>query len=280
MYRSECENCNVVKKAYFLSDIHLGAHYRMDSKVAECRIVGFHDTIKEDADEIYLLGDVLDYWYEYRYVVPKGYVRFFGKLAELSDIGVKITWLIGNHDIWIFDYLPSEIGLEVVDGVLDREVLGVRMVMAHGDGIWNNSRRFRLLRSLFRNRFCQWLYSGIHPRWTVPFAYAWSRHSRRSGEMSSCASDSASPDDRRRASCRLQANIEGLKRFSREYLREHPDCRYFLYGHLHTLLDMPLKDSGGARILIVGDWLTRFSYAVFDGREMKLVEQWDGAEDY
>ena len=102
-------------KAYFLSDIHLGAPYFPDSLAAEKRVVAFLDSIADEVDELYLLGDILDYWYEYKYVVPKGYVRFFGKLAELSDRGVKITWLIGNHDIWIFDYIPGELVVKVID---------------------------------------------------------------------------------------------------------------------------------------------------------------------
>jgi len=104
-----------LSKAYFLSDLHLGAPYFSDSREAEARVVRFLDSIQDDADAIYLLGDVLDYWYEYRYVVPRGFVRFFGKLAELADSGIKIVWFIGNHDIWIFDYLPSEIGIRVVE---------------------------------------------------------------------------------------------------------------------------------------------------------------------
>ncbi len=103
-------------RTYFLSDLHLGAPYFPDSRESEKRVVSFLDSIKEDADAIYLLGDILDYWYEYRYVVPRGFVRFFGKLAELSDAGVKITWLIGNHDIWIFDYIHTELGVRVRDG--------------------------------------------------------------------------------------------------------------------------------------------------------------------
>ncbi|MDE7343684.1 MAG: UDP-2,3-diacylglucosamine diphosphatase, partial [Muribaculaceae bacterium] len=179
--------------------MHLGAAYLEDSRSAEMRVVRFLDSIKEDAAEIYLLGDVLDYWYEYRYVVPKGYVRFFGKLAELTDSGIRVTWIIGNHDIWIFDYLPRELGVEVVDGVLDREVLGARMVMAHGDGVWQASRKFRFLRGLFRNKVCQHLFSAIHPRWTVPFAYAWSRHSRHSG----------TPELERREADRQRRKAEG-----------------------------------------------------------------------
>ena len=109
---------------YFLSDLHLGAPYFPDSKDSERRIVSFLDYIKKDAEAIYLLGDILDYWYEYRYAVPRGFVRFFGKLAELSDAGIKIVWIKGNHDIWIYDYLPTELGIEVVDGAVSVEGRG------------------------------------------------------------------------------------------------------------------------------------------------------------
>ena len=112
-------------QAYFLSDLHLGAPYFKDRIEAERRVVSFLDSIKRKADVLYLLGDILDYWYEYRYVVPRGFVRFFGKLAELSDSGIRIVWLIGNHDIWIYDYIPTELGIEVVDGALT-EVIDVR----------------------------------------------------------------------------------------------------------------------------------------------------------
>ena len=112
------------KATYFLSDLHLGARYFKSPRDKEMRVVRFLDSVKDTAEAVYLVGDVLDYWYEYRYVVPRGFVRFFGKLAELSDAGVKVTWLIGNHDIWIFDYLPAELGIEVVDGVLTREIGG------------------------------------------------------------------------------------------------------------------------------------------------------------
>lgn len=159
-------------KAYFLSDLHLGAPYFTDSKEAEKRVVSFLDEIKDDAEVIYLLGDILDYWYEYRYVVPRGFVRFFGKLAELADKGIRIVWFIGNHDIWIFDYLPSELGIEVVDGSLVEEIDGKIFFMTHGDGIGRLKPSFRFLRGLFRNKACQKAFSAIHPRWTVPFAYS------------------------------------------------------------------------------------------------------------
>lgn len=229
------------------------------SRDAERRVCAFLDSIREDASEIYLLGDVLDYWYEYRYVVPRGYARFFGKLAELTDSGIKVTWLIGNHDIWIFDYIPEELGVEVVDGLLDREILGCRMVMEHGDGIWSDSRKFRILRKLFRNRLCQRLFSALHPRWTVPFAYAWSNHSRVTGQ---------NPRLTAKEESRLERNLDGLRDFCRAYLSEHPGCRYFLFGHLHKLIEEEVAE--GCEMIVLGEWLSLFSYAEFDGSKMTL----------
>lgn len=249
-------------KAYFLSDLHLGAPYFKDSRQAEMRIVSFLDSIKDDADAIFLLGDVLDYWYEYRYVVPRGFVRFFGKLAELSDRGIRVVWFIGNHDIWIFDYLPNELGIEVVDGSLVEEIDGHKFFMTHGDGIGRLKPSFKLIRSLFRNRICQKLFSGIHPRWTVPFAYKWSDHSRHSSPL---------PSDEDAARM-----LENLNRFSREYLAEHPDVEYFMYGHLHLLkrfgIDVKIEegDNAGAEIIVLGEWLSQFSYAYWDGEKLEI----------
>lgn len=261
-------------KAYFLSDLHLGASYLEDSRERERRVVRFLDMIAEDADEIYLLGDILDYWFEYRYVVPRGYVRFFGKLAELTDRGIRITWIIGNHDIWIFDYIPSELGVEVIDGVVDRKVLGRdRMVMAHGDGVWKRGRMFAAIRSIFRNKLCQRLYAGIHPRWTVPFAYKWSSHSRMEGE----------PELRRREKLReemkrekrgLPENIRQLALFCNEYSKKCGDAgdpvlpKYYLFGHLHEIVEEQLDC--GAEMLVIGDWLVKFSYAVYDGNDLRI----------
>lgn len=234
-------------KTYFLSDLHLGAPYFPDSREAERRVVSFLDSIKDDAEAIYLLGDILDYWYEYRYVVPRGFVRFFGKLAELSDAGVKITWLIGNHDIWIFDYLPSELGIRVVDGAITEEIYGKKFYMAHGDGVGRQPASFRFLRTLFRSKFCQFFYSAIHPRWTIPFASAWSRHSRATGRG---LNQTDHP---------LLAN---LMDFSKAYLQTHPDINYFLYGHLHIVKEVRLTDT--SELVMLGDWISHFSYAELD----------------
>lgn len=240
-------------KAYFLSDLHLGAPYFSDSRESEMRVVRFLDSIKDDADVIYLLGDILDYWYEYRYVVPRGFVRFFGKLAELSDRGIRIVWFIGNHDIWIFDYLPAELGIKVIDGYLVEEIDGRKFFMTHGDGIGKLKPSFKFLRRLFRNKTCQRLFSGIHPRWTVPFAYNWSRHSRKV--------EGPSEEDARRM-------LTNIRDFSKEYLIANPDVNFFIYGHLHLFLREEIEER--SEMIVLGEWISTFSYAVWDGNKLLL----------
>ena len=162
------------KNIYFISDLHLGATYLKNPRSYEQRVVRWLESIRDDAAELYMLGDILDYWYEYKTVVPRGYIRFFGALASLADSGVKIYWFIGNHDIWLFDYLKNEIGLTVIDGWITKEIAGKKFFMSHGDGLGKLKPTFRLMRGMFRNKVCQKLYSAIHPRWTIPFALNWS----------------------------------------------------------------------------------------------------------
>lgn len=241
-----------MKKAYFISDLHLGARYITNEHAREREIVGFLKSIADDAGELYLVGDILDYWFEYKTVVPRGYVRFFGQLAEMADAGVKITWLIGNHDIWLFDYLRDEIGLTVVDGIMRKNIMGKNFIITHGDGVGKLDFGFKLIRSIFRNRVCQKLYSGIHPRWTIPFAHRWSTHSR--------ANDSAPT---------FNADEDSMIRFARQTLDNDPSIDFFIFGHRHVILDE--KIGPHTRAIILGDWLTNFSYGVFDGSKFALL---------
>lgn len=249
-------NC---KNVYFISDLHLGATYLKSPLDYERRVVDWLYSIKGDVVELYLLGDILDYWYEYRTVVPRGYIRFFGALAALADSGVKITWFIGNHDIWLFDYLSTEIGLDVVDGYLVKDICGKRFFLSHGDGLGRLKPSFRFIRFIFRNKFCQKLYSAIHPRWTIPFAHRWSSSSRNFSEE---IPQLQSPDD------------ESLISFSKAYLAEHPDIDYFIYGHKHVLVDYSI--SPGKDVIILGDWIHHFSFAKFDGNKVELYRYIDG----
>lgn len=243
-------------KIYFISDLHLGAGYIKDPRAHELRVCRFLDAISADASELYLLGDALDYWFEYRTVVPRGYIRFFGNLARLSDAGVKIFWFIGNHDIWLFDYLRDEIGLSVIDGYEVKEIAGKRFFLSHGDGVGKLPPLFRMLRATFRNSVCQKLYSGIHPRWTIPFAKGWSKSSRGDEYLSTPVFQGE--------------NGEPLVKFCRDYLNEHPDQHidYFVFGHRHVAVDYPLGHE--CRMIILGDWITQNTYAVFNGENLEL----------
>lgn len=246
------------KKTYFLSDLHLGAKYFENAKEAELRVVGFLDAIKTDAKAIYLVGDILDYWFEYRYVVPKGHIRFLGKLAELADSGIKITWFIGNHDIWIFDYLPNELGIEIIDGKSEIEIDGKNFFISHGDGLGKLPASFRFIRSLFRNKICQKLYSSIHPRWTIPFALGWSKSSRKKPDI---------------VPQYQGAENEPMIQFAQTYYSEHPQIDFFIFGHRHIMLDEKISTS--CRVIILGEWINTFSYASFDGNEL-LLSRWAG----
>lgn len=241
------------KSVFFVSDFHLGASYLKDKKEAERRVVAFLDSIKDRAEAIYLLGDILDYWYEYKYVVPRGFTRFFGKIAELSDAGVKITWIIGNHDIWIFDYLPQELGISVHDGSLLATIQNQKIFMAHGDGCGHQPMSFRFLRAFFRNRFCQKLYSAIHPRLTVGFALAWSSRSRK---QDCCDA--------------FKGEKEDLVKFSRCYLDKHPDIDFFIFGHRHVEADW--KIGAHTRVIMLGEWIRLCSYAELSDGTLSLKQ--------
>lgn len=240
--------------AYFLSDAHLGARCLADARETERRLVRFLDSIKGDATHIFLLGDILDYWFEYKDVVPKGHVRLFGKLAELADSGVHIEWLAGNHDIWLFGYFREELGIETYDGSRIVTLVGKKFFLNHGDTVGWRKLSFRFIQSFFRNKICQKLFSGIHPRWTVPFALWWSRKNRES--------DSEPTFD---------ADKNSLVKFSKEYLAEHPDMDYFIFGHLHVMAKTTVEAAGAdAEVVILGEWLKLCSYAHFDGKLLNL----------
>lgn len=243
-------------KIYFASDAHLGARFHKDPLEIEKRLVRWLDSISADASAIWFLGDMFDYWYEYKYVVPKGHVRFLGKLAELSDRGIEIHLFTGNHDIWMFDYLQKEIGAIVHRDTLTIDLLGKRFFLGHGDEVDYRSRSFRFIRWLFRNRFCQWLYSGIHPRWSFGFALGWSLNSRKSGL------------EKKEEKEYQGESSEYLVKFAKYYLKTHPDINFFIFGHRHIMLDLML--SRDSRILIAGDWMQYFSYIVWDGNSLYM----------
>lgn len=245
---------------YFISDMHLGAGTYADPRAVEARVVAFLRSIRGKADALYMLGDVLDYWFEYRNCVPQGFVRFFGALADLSDEGVKIYWYVGNHDVWLYHYLSNEIGLTVVDpdgGGDIREICGTPFFLGHGDGVGRLSLFMRIVRPVFRNRICRLLYGAVHPRWTIGFAGWCSRHSRTRGTR---------PDRLEKYYATAGASI---REFASRFSSGHPEVRYIVLGHHHQPAE--LETASGCRLFVLGSWdEERPVYGIFDGKEMRL----------
>lgn len=216
----------------------------------ERRVCRFLDSIKDDAAELYLLGDILDYWYEYKYVVPRGYIRFLGKLAELSDAGVKLTWVTGNHDVWLFDYLRDQLGMTVLNGQTVIETQGKRVLISHGDDVGVQPAMYRFTRWCFYNKVCQWLYAAIHPRWTYPIATGWSNENRTRRD----------PHEQEAISERAASH---LMDFSREHHAVHPDVDAYIYGHIHIARINEAHD-GMPPVIFLGEWISLCSYVVMD----------------
>ena len=236
--------------------MHFGSDVFGDPLENERRFVRWLDSIKDDAKVLYLLGDVFDFWYEYKYVVPRGFTRVLGKIAEMTDSGIEVHFFIGNHDIWVFDYLPQETGMIIHKEPLLTEIDGKKFYLAHGDGLGDDSRSFKLIRKIFHSRICQILFSTIHPRWSFGFAHAWSKHSRKTGLTNPAPY--------------FGEEKEHLVVYAKEFIKQHPDIDYLIFGHRHILLDLMLSRS--SRMMIIGDWLQYFSYAVFDGEELSLEQ--------
>lgn len=249
------------KNVYFLSDAHLGSLAIKHRRTQERRLVRFLDSIKDKAAAIYLLGDMFDFWNEYKYVVPKGYTRFLGKLSELTDMGIEIHFFTGNHDLWTYGYLEKECGLIVHHKSITTEIYGKVFLLAHGDGLGDPDRKFKLLSRVFHNSTCQHLFNAIHPRWGMKLGLTWAKHSRLKR-----ADGKEVPY--------MGEDKEYLVRYTKEYMKDHPNIDFFIYGHRHIELDLMLSHK--TRMLILGDWIWQFTYAVFDGEHLYLEQYIEG----
>lgn len=246
-----------MKNIYFLSDAHLGSLAVPHRREQERRLVRFLDEIKAGAEAVYMLGDMFDFWFEYKSAVPRGYTRFLGKVSELTDMGIEVHYFTGNHDIWCLDYLERECGVQIHRQALTLEIGGRTFFLAHGDGLGDADWKFRAIRSVFHCRFCQWLFRWLHPDLGIPFGLNWAKHSR----LRHVAADGSFSD----VPYQGEQN-EPLVRFAKQYLQEHPDVDYFLFGHRHIELDLAL--SRQTRLIVLGDWISQFSYVVFDGDKL------------
>ena len=250
-----------MKNVYFLSDAHLGSWAIEHGRTQERRLVRFLDSIKHKAAAVYLLGDMFDFWYEHKYTVPKGYTRFLGKLSELTDMGVEVHFFTGNHDIWAYSYLEEECGVIMHRKPITTDIYGKVFYLAHGDGLGDPDIKFKLLRRMFHNTICQRLFSAIHPRWSMWLGLTWAKHSRMkriNGEEPPYMGE----------------NKEHLVLYAKQYMKSHPNVDIFIFGHRHIELDLNL--SKNVRMMILGDWISQFTYVVFDGDHLLLEEYEEG----
>lgn len=242
-----------MKPVYFLSDFHLGVPDEASSKEREQHICHFLDTFGPGAEEIFLVGDIFDMWFEYRTVVPKGYIRLLSTLLRLRDAGVKITAFTGNHDMWMFGYFEKELGIPVHRTAIEREWNGRKFLIGHGDGLGPGDHGYKLIKKVFANKVCQWLFGWIHPDIGLPLANFWSRRSR---IATGSTENKYLGDDK-----------EYLTRYCHEVLKtKHFD--YFIFGHRHLPLTVPVGNS--SQYINLGDWVQYFTFAVFDGEHCEL----------
>lgn len=244
---------SVHKKIYFASDFHLGFPNAEYSKERELRIIAWLSSIKDTCEELFLVGDVFDFWYEYRWVVPKGFVRFLAKLAEFTDEGIPVHMFWGNHDTWLFNYLPNEIGVQIHKGKVIREFGGKRFFIHHGHALGNFDKGMNFLNAIFTNNFLRWWFNFVHPNVALSFGHRWSRFNRRKKVYES---ENYLGDDK-----------EWLMKYSQNVLdKEFYD--YFIFGHRHIAVDKSIQNN--SRYINLGNWITNTTYAVFDGNTLEL----------
>lgn len=246
------------KKIYFLSDFHLGAPDAGSSLAREKKIVSFLEEIKNDAAEIFIAGDMFDFWYEYRKVVPKGYVRLLGKLAELTDRGIPIHFFVGNHDMWMKDYFQKELNMPVYFEPKEFERNGKKFLIGHGDGLGPGDHGYKRLKKIFRSPVCQWLFGILPPLMGMGLANYLSRRSR---------AQTGSSEE-----IFLGEEKEWLIIYCKEILKKKK-IDFFVFGHRHLAIDFRLYDEAGngiSRYINLGDWINSYTYAVFDSSGMQL----------
>lgn len=237
---------------YFASDFHLGAPDYDSSIKREKKIVAWLNSISSNATEIYLMGDLFDFWFEYKYVVPKGHLRLLGKLAELSDAGIKLHLFTGNHDMWMFGYLEKELGAKIYHESVIKEYNGKKFFLAHGDGLGPGEPNYKFLKKIFRNRFFQWCYARFHPNLAFSVANYFSRRSRKSNYDEDATY--------------LGDEKEWLFQYCKEVLsKEYYD--YLIFGHRHLPIDRIVEKG---RYINLGDWMKYNSYGYFDGETFEL----------
>ncbi|MDR0385836.1 MAG: UDP-2,3-diacylglucosamine diphosphatase [Prevotellaceae bacterium] len=233
---------------YFVADVHLGLPPEEDSRKREHRFVNWLDSIKHDAKEIFLLGDIFDFWFEYKKVVPRGFVRTMGKIAELVDSGIPVHFFAGNHDLWVTDYLQSELGVVFHPNDYIVNLCGYKFCLTHGDAVSANDKSHILLRKIFTNKPLRKIFAGLHPHAGVTFAHAWSKRNRKKHS-------------------RMEFNSDNPLYNKVCEIAETQKLAFFVMGHLHIPVNL---SKNGFNFIVLPDWFSGGGYAVFNGKEMKI----------
>jgi len=242
------------KKLYFASDFHLGAPDAASSLEREKKIVAWLESVRNDAHAIYLLGDIFDFWFEYRRAIPKGFIRLQGKLAELRDAGIHITFFTGNHDMWMFDYFPTELGIPIHREPIELQIGQQRLLVGHGDGLGPGEKGYKILKAFFNSSICQWLFARVHPNLGMRIAQYWSRKSRISNM-------------KREEKFNGEENEYLFVWCREEEQRTHRD--FYIFGHRHLVLDLQVTPN--SRYLNIGEWVHhQGTYCVYDGNNVEL----------
>jgi UDP-2,3-diacylglucosamine hydrolase len=246
------------KKIYFASDFHLGAPNFDVSKQREITITSWLDSIKNDAQTIFLVGDIFDFWFEYKYVVPKGYLRFLGKIIELQNQGIEFVFFTGNHDLWMFDYFEKELGIKIYRQPTHFRLANHDFLIGHGDGLGPGDNGYKILKKIFTSKICQFLFGWLHPDIGMWFGNAWSMD-RKTNERLVAASDFKTKEQ------------EWLYQYSQEIeAKQHHD--FYVFGHRHLALDIEVNTQ--SRYINLGEWFIsgKNTFALFDGENLNLGE--------
>jgi len=240
------------KKIYFASDFHLGVPDAASSLAREKKIVRWLDAIKHDAHMLFLVGDIFDFWFEYRHAIPKGFIRLQGKLAELTDNGLPIYFFTGNHDMWMFSYFTQELNIPVLRQPVSIQINQEQFYIGHGDGLGPKDQVYKVLKKVFANKTSQWLFARVHPNLGIGLANYWSRKSR----ISNTKADEV-----------FKPGEEWLIIYAQE-MEEKQHHDYYIFGHRHLPLDIQLNNR--SRYVNLGEWVNYCSYAEYDGQSLNL----------
>ncbi|WP_215222874.1 UDP-2,3-diacylglucosamine diphosphatase [Echinicola shivajiensis] len=241
------------QKIFFASDFHLGSPDHQTSREREDKIIKWLKSIEDEAAAIFLVGDLFDFWFEFDTVIPKGFVRFIGKIAQLRDKGIPIFFFTGNHDLWMKDYFTTELNIPVYHNPINIEINHKKFLIGHGDGLGPGDKKYKILKKFFTSKTCQFIFKWLHPDIGLAIAHKWSSHSR--------SSNMAKNEDK------FLGNDEWLWEYCKNVeTKMHFD--FYIFGHRHLPLELPVGKS--SKYINLGEWLSQNTFAEFNGEELHL----------